>query len=107
MAAQQQSTGERFYQEVEQRLNGSQCYREVLQGTGKAVTKMDLSIRNLLGESAISRSKLDFIIGRMKVPYLEEGRPAQESDGGEDTAGNSPRETTTHGGPSLGLHDKR
>ena len=30
MAAQQQSTDERFYQEAEQRLNSSQCYRALL-----------------------------------------------------------------------------
>ena len=69
---------------------------------------MDHSIRFLLGKSAITRSKLNFIIGRMKDAYMQEGRAAQEGTGGDDTAGNSiPRETTTYGDPSLGLHDKR
>ena len=107
MAAQRQSTDERFYQEAEQRLNSSQCYQALLQGTGEAVTKMELSIRYLLGDSAVTRKKLDFIIGRMEAAYIEEDRPALERDGGDDTSGNLPRETTTHGGPSLGLHDKR
>ena len=65
MAAQRQSTDERFYQEAEQRLNSSQCYRALLQGTGEAVTKMELSIRYLLGDSSVTRKTLDFIIGRM------------------------------------------
>ena len=43
----------------------------------------------------------------MKSAYTEEGRPALERDGGDDTTGNPPRETTTHGGPSLGFHDER
>ena len=108
MAALRRSTGERFYQESEHRLNCSQCYRALLQCNDEAVTKMDHSIRFLPGESAVTRSKIDFIIGRMQDAYMEEGRAAQEGTGGNDTAGNSiPRETTTHGGPSLGFHDKR
>ena len=43
----------------------------------------------------------------MEAAYIEEDRPALERDGGDDTSGNPPRETTTHGGPSLGLLDER
>ena len=107
MVAQRQSIDERFYQEAEQRLNSSQYYQALLQGTGEAVTKIELSIHYLLGNSAVTREKIDFIIGRMEAAYIEEDRPALEGDGGDDTSGNPPQETTTHSGPSLRLHDER
>ena len=108
MTSLRRSTDEMFYQDSEHRLNVSQCYRALLPCAGEAVTDMDHSIRFLLGKSAITRSKLDFIIGRTKEAYMEVGQAGQEGIGGDDTAGNSiPRETTTHGGPTLGLPDKR
>ena len=69
MIALRQSTYERFHQGTEQMLNMGQCYRALLQTNGKAVTKMNHSIRWSNNESKILRSKLDFIIKNTRIDY--------------------------------------
>ena len=85
MLAPRQSMDERFQQGNEQTHSMSQCYRALLQTNGEAVTRMNHSLRWSINENRVIRSKLDFIIGNIRVDYTD-GQSRAPADAAARTA---------------------
>ena len=86
MTALRQSMDKRFQQGNKQTHSMSQCYRAYLQTNSEAITRMNHSLRWSINENRFIRSKLDFIIGNIRVDYTDEQQRAQEQTAADDAA---------------------
>ena len=108
LAALRRATEERFHQMEQMNLNGSQCYRGLLQGSDQAVTQMNHNIQILIREHDIMKDKIDFLIHYIKGAYEEEERPRHEDiSGGNTDRDSTPRVRHPRGGPALRLYQDR
>ena len=70
----QSVTEARFHQVQQMNLNNSQCYRALIQSSGKVMTGLNHTVRNLVREHDIIADKLDFVVQCIQRAYEEAER---------------------------------